>query len=117
MLEWIGGRHPGHDLAVGFRSAQALRAFAGGTVAGMAITYFAPAAPLFSGDRIAAVLGTAAWPIGAMLFLPSVREYGAPLWTVFCLPGSRRFIRSPLSNPPCAIGAGAAACGKAGCRT
>ncbi len=57
-----------------------------GTIAAMALTYLAPVALLFSGDPIAAALGACAWALSAVLFLPSVREYGAPLWTVVCLP-------------------------------
>jgi len=62
-----------------------------GTVAGMALTYLAPVALLFSGDRVAAALGGCAWALSAVIFLPSVREYGAPLWTAICLPGIALF--------------------------
>jgi hopene-associated glycosyltransferase HpnB len=62
-----------------------------GTVLAMALTYFAPVLLLFSGDLIAALLGASAWIISMVLFLPSVREYKAPLWTVFCLPAIAAF--------------------------
>jgi hypothetical protein len=57
----------------------------------MALTYLAPVALLFSGDPAAAALGACAWAMSAVLFWPSVREYGAPLWTVICLPGIALF--------------------------
>lgn len=57
-----------------------------GTTLGMLLTYVIPVMLPFSGDPTAAALGTAAWLLGAALFLPSVRGYRAPLWTVFCLP-------------------------------
>jgi hopene-associated glycosyltransferase HpnB len=63
-----------------------------GTIVAMALTYLAPVALLFfSGNSVAAALGTCAWATSAVLFLPSVREYGAPLWTVICLPGIALF--------------------------
>ncbi len=57
-----------------------------GTVAGLLLTYVMPVALLFSGDRVAAGLGAAAWLMSAAIFLPTVRYYGAPRWTVFALP-------------------------------
>jgi hopene-associated glycosyltransferase HpnB len=62
-----------------------------GTVVAMALTYLTPVVLLFSGDRAAAALGACAWALSAVLFLPSVREYGAPLWTAICLPGIALF--------------------------
>jgi len=62
-----------------------------GTVLGMLVTYTAPLLLLFSGDRFAASLGFSAWLLGAILFDPVVREYGAPRWTVFCLPAIAAF--------------------------
>jgi hypothetical protein len=57
------------------------------TISGMAVTYVAPVVILFSGDAVASVLGVFAWALSAVLFLPAVREYGAPRWTALCLPG------------------------------
>ena len=62
-----------------------------GTIAGMSITYLAPVALLFAPDRLARVLGGAAWITGAALFLPTVRMYRAPRWTVFALPAIASF--------------------------
>jgi hopene-associated glycosyltransferase HpnB len=62
-----------------------------GTVAGMAITYLAPVALLFAPDRLAGALGATAWITGAALFLPTVRRYRAPRWTVLCLPAIAAF--------------------------
>ena len=62
-----------------------------GTVVAMALTYLSPVVLLFSGDRAAAALGACAWAMSAVLFLPSVGEYGAPLWTAICLPGIALF--------------------------
>jgi hypothetical protein len=52
----------------------------------MLIGYLAPLALVLSGDRLAVALGLAGWIAGAALFFPTVRMYGAPLWTIFCLP-------------------------------
>jgi hopene-associated glycosyltransferase HpnB len=57
-----------------------------GTVAGMFLTYIAPPALLFSGDTVSAAFGVAAWLLSAILYIPTVRLYRAPLWTAFCLP-------------------------------
>jgi hopene-associated glycosyltransferase HpnB len=62
-----------------------------GTVAGMSITYLAPVVLLFAPGRLARVLGAAAWITGAALFLPTVRMYRAPRWTVFVLPAIASF--------------------------
>jgi hopene-associated glycosyltransferase HpnB len=62
-----------------------------GTIVAMALTYLAPVALVFSGYPAAAVPGACAWAMSAVLFLPSVREYGAPWWTVVCLPGIALF--------------------------
>ena len=62
-----------------------------GTVLAMSVTYLAPVGLLFSGDAVAAGLGAVAWAVSAALFLPSVREYRAPLWTIACLPGIAAF--------------------------
>jgi len=57
-----------------------------GTVLGMFVTYMAPIVLVFSGDRLAVGLGLAGWIASAALFLPTVRMYGTPIWTVVCLP-------------------------------
>jgi hypothetical protein len=57
-----------------------------GTVAAMLLTYIAPPLILFSGDKLAALLGLWAWIISAVLYLPTVRLYRAPWWTAFFLP-------------------------------
>ncbi len=62
-----------------------------GTVAGMALTYLAPVALLFSRDPVARACGAMAWMASAALFRPTVRMYGAPRWTMFALPGIATF--------------------------
>jgi hypothetical protein len=62
-----------------------------GTVLGLAVTYLLPLWLVVSGDWVAAVLGLAAWMLSAVLFAPAVRMYGAPGWSVFCLPGIALF--------------------------
>lgn len=62
-----------------------------GTVAGMALTYLAPVALVFSRDRFTRALGVGAWATSAALFLPAVRMYRAPRWTAFALPGIAAF--------------------------
>jgi hopene-associated glycosyltransferase HpnB len=57
-----------------------------GTVAAMLLTYIAPPLLLFSGDKVAALMGLCGWIISAVLYVPTVRLYRAPLWTAFCLP-------------------------------
>ena len=57
-----------------------------GTIIGMLLIYVAPAFLWLSADPIAATLGFTAWLISAILYLPSVRLYRAPLWTAFALP-------------------------------
>jgi hopene-associated glycosyltransferase HpnB len=57
-----------------------------GTVIGMTLIYVAPALLWLCGDSLAAALGFAAWLLSAILYLPSVRLYRAPLWTAFALP-------------------------------
>jgi hopene-associated glycosyltransferase HpnB len=57
-----------------------------GTVIGMLLIYVAPPLLWLSGDPLAAALGLAAWLISAIIYLPSVRLYRAPLWTAFALP-------------------------------
>ena len=57
-----------------------------GTVAAMLLTYIAPPVLLLSGDKLTALLGLIAWIISAVLYVPTVRLYQAPLWTAFCLP-------------------------------
>jgi hopene-associated glycosyltransferase HpnB len=57
-----------------------------GTVAAMLLTYIAPPVLLLSGDKLAGSLGLIAWIISAVLYIPTVRLYRAPLWTAFCLP-------------------------------
>jgi hopene-associated glycosyltransferase HpnB len=62
-----------------------------GTVAAMLLTYIAPPMLLLSGDKLAASLGLCAWIISAVLYIPTVRLYRAPLWTAFCLPAIAMF--------------------------
>lgn len=62
-----------------------------GTVVGLLITYLAPPLLLLSGDGVAAALGGAAWLLSALLYLPTVRLYRAPLWTALCLPAIALF--------------------------
>ncbi len=62
-----------------------------GTTLGLLVTYVAPFALMFSGDRNPALCGFVTWLIGAALFLPTVREYEAPWWTAFCLPAIAMF--------------------------
>jgi hopene-associated glycosyltransferase HpnB len=57
-----------------------------GTVIGMLLIYVAPPFLWISRDPLAAALGLAAWLISAILYLPSVRLYRAPIWTAFALP-------------------------------
>ena len=57
-----------------------------GTVAGMAIVYVAPVALLFSGNRIAAGLGAAAWALMTALYAPMLRFYRLPRWYAPSLP-------------------------------
>ena len=57
-----------------------------GTVAAMLLTYIAPPALLLSGDKLAAMVGLCVWMVSAVLYIPTVRLYRAPLWTAFCLP-------------------------------
>jgi hopene-associated glycosyltransferase HpnB len=57
-----------------------------GTVFAMLLTYLAPPMLLLSRDLPAAALGAAAWCLSAMLYFRTVRLYGAPVWTAFCLP-------------------------------
>jgi hopene-associated glycosyltransferase HpnB len=57
-----------------------------GTVVAMLLTYLAPPLLLLSGDQLATTLGICAWLISAVLYLPTVRLYRAPLWTALCLP-------------------------------
>jgi hopene-associated glycosyltransferase HpnB len=57
-----------------------------GAVLGILVTYLAPIPLLFSGDRLALELGLLGWTASAALFFPTVLMYGAPLWTIFCLP-------------------------------
>jgi hopene-associated glycosyltransferase HpnB len=57
-----------------------------GTVLGMFVTYLAPMVLVFSGDPAAVGLGLVGWIASAALFLPTVRMYRAPVWTIFSLP-------------------------------
>ena len=57
-----------------------------GTVAGMLLTYLAPPLLLLSGDNLAVALGLWTWILSAVLYLPTVRLYKAPVWTAICLP-------------------------------
>ncbi|HVW11047.1 MAG TPA: glycosyltransferase [Bryobacteraceae bacterium] len=57
-----------------------------GTMIGMLVIYVAPAILWISRDPFATALGFAAWIISAMIYLPTVRLYRAPLWTAFALP-------------------------------
>jgi len=58
-----------------------------GTVCGMFVIYVAPVLAVFAGDGLAMGLGAAAWILGAAIFMTTVREYRAPRWIAFCLPG------------------------------
>jgi hypothetical protein len=52
-----------------------------GTLAGMLLTYVAPVVLLFVHDSTARILGSAAWLLMALSFLPTVRFYRlSPLW-------------------------------------
>jgi hypothetical protein len=62
-----------------------------GTILGMLLTFVVPIAALFSGDSLAVSLGAASWVLGALIFLPLVREYRVPVWTAFCLPAIALF--------------------------
>ncbi|MDE3194838.1 MAG: glycosyltransferase [Acidobacteriota bacterium] len=99
---WLGISHPEvrsvreYGKAAEIRAMISRSAFAqlrhsvlllAGTVLGMFLTYIAPALLLFSGRGVPAILGGFAWLLSAALYWPSVREYRAPWWTVFCLPG------------------------------
>jgi len=57
-----------------------------GTIAAMLLTYIAPPLLLLTGDRWATACGLAAWLLSAILYVPTVRLYRAPLWTTACLP-------------------------------
>ncbi|HYL09636.1 MAG TPA: hypothetical protein VEU31_02775, partial [Candidatus Acidoferrales bacterium] len=46
---------------------------------GMAVTYLAPLALLFSGDRVALGSGLAAWLLMTLAYLPALRFYGQSL--------------------------------------
>ncbi|HYL09728.1 MAG TPA: glycosyltransferase, partial [Candidatus Acidoferrales bacterium] len=50
-----------------------------GAVLGMAVTYLAPLALLFSGDRVALGSGLAAWLLMTLAYLPALRFYGQSL--------------------------------------
>jgi hopene-associated glycosyltransferase HpnB len=86
--------------ASGIRSMIARSAFAQlrhsalllpGTVAGMFLTYIAPAALLFSHDVVATAAGITAWVLGGAIYLPTIRLYRAGLWTAACLPAIAAF--------------------------
>jgi hopene-associated glycosyltransferase HpnB len=52
-----------------------------GTLAGMLLTYVAPVVLLFAHDSTARIVGSAAWLLMALSFLPTVRFYRlSPLW-------------------------------------
>lgn len=73
-----------------------------GTVAGMLLTYVMPVEAVLFGNGIAMAAGGAAWLMSAWMFMPTVRDYRAPVWTCFCLPGIALFylgatIRSALN--------------------
>ena len=58
----------------------------GATVFGLLCTYVAPLALLFTGNRVAMVLGALAWALMSLCYLPMVRFYAlSPLWCL-CLP-------------------------------
>jgi hopene-associated glycosyltransferase HpnB len=50
-----------------------------GTVAGMLLIYVAPVAVLFTGNRAAAALGSAAWVLMSALYAPMLRFYRVPV--------------------------------------
>ncbi len=60
-------------------------------ILGLLLTFVAPIALLFSGDRVAVTAGALAWLLSAALFLPTVRAYKVPLATALCLPGIALF--------------------------
>jgi hopene-associated glycosyltransferase HpnB len=62
-----------------------------GTIGGMVLVYVFPSLALFSGFRVGMVAGAAAWALSAIIFAPTVREYGVSRWTAFCLPGIALF--------------------------
>ena len=65
-----------------------------GTVLGMVMTYIAPVALIFSGDRAPQLLAGCAWLLMSLLFLPTVRFYRlSPFWHPCCRL-SRCFIRT-----------------------
>ncbi len=57
-----------------------------GTMAGLVATYLLPVFLMLSGDGPAAGMGLLAWMMSAAVFAPTVRMYGAPFWSAFCLP-------------------------------
>jgi hypothetical protein len=60
-------------------------------ILGLLLTFIAPIALLFSGDRVAVTAGALAWLLSAALFFPTVRAYKVPLATALCLPGIALF--------------------------
>jgi len=103
---WLGVSVPEIRSARGYARASQIRAMIArsafaqlrhsalllaGTVIGMFLTYMAPPLLLFSGNALTGALGATAWILSAVLFLPTVREYAAPWWTIFCLPGIAGF--------------------------
>jgi hopene-associated glycosyltransferase HpnB len=56
------------------------------TVLGLLCTYVAPVALLFSGNALAVTLGTLAWVLMSLCYLPMVRFYAQPPWWSMGLP-------------------------------
>jgi hopene-associated glycosyltransferase HpnB len=56
------------------------------TVAGLTVTYVLPAVLTFSGNRVTALLGAAAWLLMAAAYLPMVRFYNESLLWAAALP-------------------------------
>lgn len=53
------------------------------TIAGLLLTYFAPISGVASGEKIAMILGGAAWAAMIASYVPTVRLYGLnPLWAL-----------------------------------
>ena len=58
-----------------------------GAVLGMVVTYLLPVALMFSHDIYSAGAGLAVWLLSTVMYLPTVRIFGAPSWSAMFLPG------------------------------
>jgi hopene-associated glycosyltransferase HpnB len=98
---WLGVSQPeirsvrGYGSVAGIRAMIARSAFAQlrhsfwllvATLCGLALTYLAPVALLFSRDPAAIFAGAVALILMAIAIRPTVRAYSAPFWVMFCLP-------------------------------